>query len=87
MLLIICAICFDAVICVICNFLFLYMYKLKSSRAITKRLKVTATNKYLRRQASRSHLLQKKASRRKQRLRRVMKLKCADYVLLKFKIL
>lgn len=63
------------------------MYKLKSSNAIRKRLKITAKGKLLRRHASRSHLLQKKTSKRKQRLRKNLKLQSINYALLKFKIL
>ena len=62
-------------------------YKLKSSRAIVKRFKLTANGKCLRHKAGRSHLLQKKSSKRKHNLRKVVKLQYADYLLLKFKIL
>nr|QCI08917.1 ribosomal protein L35 [Wrangelia sp.] len=47
------------------------MYKLKTSRSIAKRFKITSSGKLLKRKASRSHLLQKKSSKRKQNLRRV----------------
>ena len=62
-------------------------YKLKSSRAILKRFKITSKGKCLRHKACRNHLLQKKNSKRKQNLRKIVKLKSADYVLLKSKIL
>lgn len=62
-------------------------YKLKSSRAILKRFKVTGKGKCLRHKACRNHLLQKKSSKRKQNLRKVVQLKYVDYVLLKSKIL
>lgn len=62
-------------------------YKLKSSKAILKRFKITATGKYLRHKAGRSHLLQKKTATRKQKLRKVMKVESVDYSLLKCKIL
>lgn len=62
-------------------------YKLKSSRAVLKRFKLTANGKCLRHKAGRSHLLQKKSSKRKHNLRKVVKLHSADYLLLKSKIL
>jgi len=65
----------------------MYKYKLKSSRAILKRFKVTANGKCLRHKACRSHLLQKKTSTRKQQLRKVAQIKYVDYMLLKSKIL
>lgn len=58
-------------------------YKLKSSKAILKRFKKTGTGKYIRHKASRSHLLQKKTSTHKQKLRKAVKVKDADYALLK----
>ena len=58
-------------------------YKLKSSRAILKRFKKTSTGKYLRHKACRSHLLQKKTSSRKQKLRKVVAVKYVDSALLK----
>ena len=58
-------------------------YKLKSSKAILKRFKKTSTGKYLRHQAGRSHLLQKKRPNRKQKLRKFVKVKKADLLLLK----
>lgn len=61
--------------------------KLKSSKAILKRFKITANGKLLRHKACRSHLLQKKASIRKQKLRRVAQVKYVDYLLLKSSIL
>lgn len=45
------------------------MYKVKSSKSIGKRFKVTANKKIVRKKASRSHLLQKKTSKRKRKLR------------------
>lgn len=62
-------------------------YKLKSSKAILKRFKITTNGKLLRHRACRSHLLQKKTSTHKQKLRRVAKVKRADYMLLKSSIL
>lgn len=65
----------------------MYKYRLKSSKAIVKRLKITASGKYLRRKACRSHLLQKKTSKRKQQLSKVTSVKSVDRALLKNKIL
>nr|YP_009296172.1 ribosomal protein L35 [Sebdenia flabellata]AOM65107.1 ribosomal protein L35 [Sebdenia flabellata] len=48
------------------------MYKLKTSKSILKRFKITSNSKLLRHRASRNHLLQKKTSKRKQKLRRVV---------------
>ena len=62
-------------------------YKLKSSKAILKRFKITTKGKLLRHRACRSHLLQKKTSTHKQKLRRVVKVKRADHMLLKSSIL
>lgn len=58
-------------------------YKLKSSRAILKRFKKTSTGKYLRHKACRSHLLQKKTSSHKQKLRKIANVKYVDSILLK----
>lgn len=54
-------------------------YKLKSSSSILKRFKVTATGKLLRRKACRNHLLQKKSSKHKHKLRKVVKVKYVDF--------
>jgi len=62
-------------------------YKLKSSRSILKRFKVTATGKVLRHKACRSHLLQKKTSNHKRQLRKVVNMKYFDYLSLKHKLL
>ena len=62
-------------------------YKLKSSRAVLKRFKITSSGKYLRHKANRSHLLQKKTSVRKQKLRKVVSVKSVDLSLLKYKLL
>lgn len=48
------------------------MNKLKTSRSIRKRFKLTYNLKLLRRRASRNHLLQKKTSKRKKDLRKVV---------------
>lgn len=47
------------------------MYKLKTNRSINKRFKITNNSKLLRRNASKSHLLQKKNSKRKRKLRKI----------------
>nr|YP_009293615.1 ribosomal protein L35 [Rhodymenia pseudopalmata]AOM64297.1 ribosomal protein L35 [Rhodymenia pseudopalmata] len=47
------------------------MSKLKTSKSIVKRLKITSSGKFFRRRASRNHLLQKKTSERKQKLRKI----------------
>nr|YP_010330119.1 ribosomal protein L35 [Porphyridium aerugineum]UNJ17835.1 ribosomal protein L35 [Porphyridium aerugineum] len=45
------------------------MTKLKTSKSIAKRFRITANKKILRRQAFKSHLLEKKSSNRKRSLR------------------
>nr|ARW64992.1 ribosomal protein L35 [Polysiphonia sertularioides] len=47
------------------------MYKLKTNRSIKKRFKITTKGKILRRKACKSHLLQKKSSNEKRKLRKV----------------
>nr|QCI08053.1 ribosomal protein L35 [Plumaria plumosa] len=47
------------------------MYKLKTSRSINKRFKMTGTGKLLKKKALRSHLLAKKSSKRKRKLRKI----------------
>nr|AYR05858.1 ribosomal protein L35 [Lithothamnion sp.] len=54
-------------------------YKLKSSSSILKRFKTTGTGKLLRHKACRNHLLQKKSSKHKQKLRKVAKVKHVDF--------
>nr|QCI05868.1 ribosomal protein L35 [Dasysiphonia japonica] len=56
------------------------MYKLKTSKAIKKRIKVTSNGKLLRHSSNRSHLLQKKRSKRKRRLRHVSTVNLSDQV-------
>nr|QCI06902.1 ribosomal protein L35 [Halydictyon mirabile] len=48
------------------------MYKLKTSKSISKRFKVTSKSKLLRHQASRNHLLAKKSSKHKSKLRKTL---------------
>ena len=54
------------------------MYKLKTSRSVMKRFKISSTGKCLRHSSCRSHLLQKKSSKRKRKLRRVNSLSYVD---------
>ena len=46
------------------------MYKLKTKRSLRKRFKITGKGKVLRHKASHNHLLEKKTSQRKQKLRK-----------------
>nr|YP_009237776.1 ribosomal protein L35 [Gracilariopsis lemaneiformis]YP_009294618.1 ribosomal protein L35 [Gracilariopsis chorda]AJO68459.1 ribosomal protein L35 [Gracilariopsis lemaneiformis]AML79898.1 ribosomal protein L35 [Gracilariopsis lemaneiformis]AOM66878.1 ribosomal protein L35 [Gracilariopsis chorda]UAD88861.1 ribosomal protein L35 [Gracilariopsis chorda] len=62
------------------------MYKLKTSKAISKRFKITSKYKILRQMACRSHLLQKKSSKRKQKLRKVLNVKSVDILNFRCKI-
>lgn len=62
------------------------MYKLKTSRSIRKRVKCTSTNKFCRQCASKNHLLQKKSSKRKRRLKQVVFIKAFDVSNLKKKL-
>uniref|UniRef100_UPI003002EDCF ribosomal protein L35 n=1 Tax=Anunuuluaehu liula TaxID=3049639 RepID=UPI003002EDCF len=54
------------------------MNKLKTSKSINKRFKITSSGQFLKHKASRSHLLQKKTSKRKQKLRRVVSVNKRD---------
>nr|YP_009391459.1 ribosomal protein L35 [Platysiphonia delicata]ARW59603.1 ribosomal protein L35 [Platysiphonia delicata] len=49
----------------------MHKYKLKTFRSIEKRIKITSKGKYLRRICSRSHLLEKKSSKLKRKLRKI----------------
>nr|YP_009392908.1 ribosomal protein L35 [Caloglossa intermedia]ARW61470.1 ribosomal protein L35 [Caloglossa intermedia] len=62
------------------------MYKLKTSHSIRKRIKCTSLTKLLKRRASRSHLLQKKTSKRKRRLRQISGIKACNIYSLKKKL-
>nr|YP_009393738.1 ribosomal protein L35 [Caloglossa beccarii]ARW62300.1 ribosomal protein L35 [Caloglossa beccarii] len=62
------------------------MYKLKTSSSIRKRIKCTATFKLLRHHASHNHLLQKKNSKRKRRLKQISCIKVSDAFSLKRKL-
>jgi large subunit ribosomal protein L35 len=54
------------------------MPKMKTDRGAAKRFKVTGTGRLRRRQANRSHLLEKKASVRTRRLGREVEVAAAD---------
>jgi large subunit ribosomal protein L35 len=62
-------------------------YKLKSSKSILKRFKITATGKLVRHRACRSHLLCKKTSQHKQKLRKAVVVKYVDAISLRPKII
>ena len=54
------------------------MPKMKTDQGAAKRFKITGTGKIRRRKANRSHLLEKKSSRRTRRLGRETTLSTAD---------
>lgn len=54
------------------------MFKIKTSKAIKKRFKITASGKLLKHKAGRSHLLEKKTSTRKQSLRKTSIVRLED---------
>nr|ARW69339.1 ribosomal protein L35 [Polysiphonia sp.] len=54
------------------------MYKLKTKKSLDKRFRVTSSGKLLKRKSYKSHLLQKKSSRRKRRLCKVSVVKLSD---------
>jgi len=54
------------------------MPKIKLSRSITKRFKISSTGKILRHQACRSHLLEKKSQKRKKNLRKILSINKND---------
>lgn len=62
-------------------------YKIKSSRSISKRVKVTASGIVLRHKACRSHLLEKKSSKRKRSLRKTLSLNQRDVLRIRSKLL
>ena len=62
------------------------MNKLKTSKSIYKRFKVTSKLKFLRHRASRNHLLQKKSSKRKQDLKKVVVVSQTDLLNFKYKL-
>lgn len=62
------------------------MNKMKTSKSMYKRFKVTAGGKFLRRKAMRSHLLQKKTSNRKKNLRKIALVYIGDILYFKKKL-
>ena len=62
------------------------MQRLKNSKSINKRFKVTSSGKLLRHRASRNHLLEKKPSKRKQNLRRIVKVSKNDILNFKYRL-
>jgi large subunit ribosomal protein L35 len=62
------------------------MYKLKTRQSIKKRFKITANNKLMMRKASRSHLLEKKSSKRKAKLRKTAVVQLRDYKNFKYSL-
>nr|YP_009300523.1 ribosomal protein L35 [Campylaephora sungminbooi]AKU47442.1 ribosomal protein L35 [Campylaephora sungminbooi]ALN11889.1 ribosomal protein L35 [Campylaephora sungminbooi] len=62
------------------------MYKLKTRRSIKKRFKMTSSGKLIMRKASRSHLLEKKSSKRKTRLRKTALVQLRDKKNFKFSL-
>nr|YP_010873193.1 ribosomal protein L35 [Nemalion vermiculare]WGV34472.1 ribosomal protein L35 [Nemalion vermiculare] len=62
------------------------MPKLKTSSSISKRFKVTPTQKLLRHQGCKSHLLQKKSQSRKKRLARVVQVGRSRFKVLRQKL-
>nr|YP_010865258.1 ribosomal protein L35 [Campylaephora boydenii]WGT74203.1 ribosomal protein L35 [Campylaephora boydenii] len=62
------------------------MYKLKTRRSIKKRFKITSCGKLMMRKASRSHLLEKKSSKRKTRLRKTGLVQLRDKKNFKFSL-
>lgn len=54
------------------------MYKLKTRRSINKRFQITRKKKIMMRKASRSHLLEKKSSKRKAKLRKTILVSLSD---------
>ena len=63
-----------------------FMNKLKTSKSMKKRFKLTSNLKLLRRQASHNHLLQKKTSKRKQNLRQIVLVNKRDVGNFKYKL-
>lgn len=63
------------------------MYKLKTRKSIKKRFKITSAGKLMMRKASRSHLLEKKSSTRKAKLRKTSLVQLRDYKNFKYSLL
>lgn len=62
------------------------MYKQKTSKSMRKRFKVLPSCKVLRRKSGRNHLLYKKTSKRKQKLRKISLVSKVDLPNFKLKI-
>nr|YP_009394356.1 ribosomal protein L35 [Leptosiphonia brodiei]ARW62918.1 ribosomal protein L35 [Leptosiphonia brodiei] len=54
------------------------MYKLKTNKSVNKRFKQTSGSKLLKRSCGKSHLLQKKSSNKKRKLRKLNLVNCSD---------
>lgn len=63
------------------------MYKLKTRKSIKKRFKITSDGKLMMRKASRSHLLEKKSSTRKAKLRKTSLVQLRDRQNFKYSLL
>nr|YP_009295968.1 ribosomal protein L35 [Schizymenia dubyi]AOM64903.1 ribosomal protein L35 [Schizymenia dubyi] len=55
------------------------MHKLKTSKSILKRFKMTHAGKLLRRRSMHSHLLEKKTTKRKQKLKSIVIVRKQDF--------
>ena len=62
------------------------MSKLKTSKSIKKRFKISSTGKVLRHQACRSHLLNKKSQERKKKLIKTCQMDKSDFYRLQVKL-
>lgn len=62
------------------------MYKLKARKSIKKRFKITSNSKLIMRKASRSHLLEKKSSKRKAKLRKTSLVQLRDHKNFKYSL-
>nr|CRF40135.1 Ribosomal protein L35 [Laurencia snackeyi] len=60
------------------------MYKLKTTKSVNKRFKVSSSGKLLRHYSCKSHLLQKKSSSRKRKLRRTTVIDYCNYYSLNY---
>ncbi len=59
------------------------MYKLKTRPSAKKRFRKTVTGKFIRRRAFKGHLLEKKSSKRKKNLSRLMVVSFGDSIALR----
>nr|WMP11855.1 50S ribosomal protein L35 [Laurencia australis]WMP12066.1 50S ribosomal protein L35 [Laurencia australis] len=60
------------------------MYKLKTVKSVSKRFKISSSGKFLRHYSCKSHLLQKKSSIRKRKLRRTTVIDYSDHYSLNY---